>query len=82
MVPGFLSMLKKGGLAVNPINQSTATKGNLEGILGLFFYWGDRGLTANFRTFCSSISFRICPLTRSFSGGGLAINPYQQALSG
>jgi hypothetical protein len=40
MVPGFLSMLKKGGLAVNPINQSTATKGNLEGIFGVIFLLG------------------------------------------
>jgi hypothetical protein len=38
-------------LAVDLCNQSTATKGNLEGILGLFLYWGEKRSTANIETF-------------------------------
>jgi hypothetical protein len=36
----FIYVFKRRGLAVNPINQSTATKGNLEGIFGVIFLLG------------------------------------------
>jgi len=48
----YISHIREGKkLAVDLCNQSTATKGNLEGIFGVISYWGEKRSTANIETF-------------------------------
>jgi|OpeIllAssembly_1097287.scaffolds.fasta_scaffold695201_1 hypothetical protein len=47
----YISHIRGGKLAVDLCNQSTATKGNLEGIFGVVSYWGEKRSTANIEIF-------------------------------
>jgi len=54
-------------LAVDLCNQSTATKGNLEGIFGVISYWGEKRSTANIETF---VFYYLLLLLTSCKEGG------------